>query len=376
MLKRLLIVAVCCAFGLFLATVSFSQNLPKSDEPGTTEFDKDAAENKPDDAKKEVKDDIKKSDTIVKKDEGAKTDDKAAVQIIAKTFSDGLTNFVNSKVLFKLTSQDDIALDKIEYKIDDGAIALFDKPFAIEKEGPHTIKYYGIDKAGNKESEKAYQVIVDNTGPVIVVSSNMPVMKIGDKIYYSKDIQFSISATDALSGVEKVEYSLDGTAFQDYTTPFKITQKNEINLKVKAIDNVNNITEQFAFRIFDETGKEVDMKEATVKLLTDSIPPIVEIKPDKEVKQYNYQNVATSDVKYAITAKDDDSGVATILFRLNGKGDFVPYNKDKDVIQFLTSGKHMIEAKAVDKVGNVSNVLNYSVYVDMLPPDSKIEAIK
>jgi hypothetical protein len=43
-------------------------------------------------------------------------------------------------------------------------------------------------------------------------------------------------------------------------------------------------------------------------------------------------------------------------------------------IQFLTNGKHQIDAKAVDKVGNISDIVSYSIYVDIVPPRSTIEA--
>jgi hypothetical protein len=368
MLKRLFVISVCVSIGIFCANLAFSQ-----DDPSTTDPAK--IENPSDEGKTELKDEIKTEE--VKKAEPVKTEtatggQQTIIAANAKAYTDGKTIFVNSKVQFKLTSTDDLSIDRIEYKIDEGAVATYQNPFAIEPEGYHTIKYYGIDKAGNKEPDKTYNVAVDNTGPAIVVSTSSPVKKIGDKVYYQKNVLFNVNTNDALSGVNKIEYSTDGTNYQEYAAPFAIPAKGDINLKIKATDNVNNVTEQFAFRVVDDSGNEIEFKDAVVKLVTDETAPAVEIKPDKEMKKIENQNVASTDVKYTVTATDAESGVAVIFYRIDGKGDFIPY---KNEIQFMNNGKHQIDAKAVDKAGNVSNITTFTVYVDILPPNSTIETL-
>jgi len=346
---------------MFISGLAYSQ-----DDPSTTE-------NVADEKKTELADEVKKEE--LKKEDAASTEIKGEQTIIAanaKAYTDGKTIFVNSKVQFKLTATDDLAIDKIEYKIDDAAVQTYQTPFSIDKEGYHTIKYAGVDKAGNKEADKTYNVAVDSTGPAIIVSTSSPVKKIGDKVYYQKNVLFSINARDALSGVNKVEYSTDGTNFQEYAAPFAVPPKGDINLKIKATDNVNNITEQFTFRVVDDAGNEVDLKDAVVKMVTDETAPVVEIKSDKELKKIDNQNVASTDVKYTVTAKDDESGVAVIYCRIDGKGEFVPY---KSEIQFLNNGKHQIDARAVDKAGNMSTITSFTVYVDILPPNSLIETV-
>ncbi len=360
MLKKLFIISICASIGMFISGLAYSQ-----DDPSTTE-------NVADEKKTELTDEVKKEE--VKKEEAVieTKGGETTIAANAKAYTDGKTIFVNSKVQFKLTATDDLAIDKIEYKIDDGTAATYQNPFSIDKEGYHTIKYNGIDKAGNKEAEKSYNVAVDNTGPEVVVTTSAPVKKIGDKIYYQKNVMFSVNASDALSGVNKVEYTTDGTTYQEYAAPFAIPAKGDINLKIKTTDNVNNITEQFAFRVVDEAGNEVEMKDAVFKMVTDETAPVVEIKPDKELKKIENQNVASTDVKYTITAKDDESGVAVIYYRVDGKGEFIPY---KNEIQFLNNGKHQIDAKALDKAGNMSTITSFTVYVDILPPNSLIETL-
>ncbi len=360
MLKKSFIFFICAAIGIFISGLAYSQDDPSKTDPAKTE---DVA-------------DVKKSE--VNKDEPAKTEtevkgEQTTIAANAKAYSDGKTIFVNSKVQFKLTATDDLAIDKIEYKIDDAAAQTYQNPFALDKEGYHTIKYAGVDKAGNREAEKTYNVAVDNTGPGIIVTTSLPVKKIGDKVYYQKNVLFSINTNDALSGVNKVEYATDGTTFQEYLAPFSIPPKGDINLKIRATDNVSNVTEQFTFRVVDDAGNEVEMKDAVVKMVTDETAPVVEIKSDKELKKIDNQNVASTDFKYTIAAKDDESGVAVIYYRVDGNGDFIPY---KNEVQFFNNGKHQIDAKAVDKAGNMSPITSFTVYVDILPPNSLIETVE
>jgi len=364
MLKKLFIIPLCLFIGIFISTLSFSQ-----DDPSATEEGK--AENVQKENKVELQEEAKKEE--MKSAEVKKEGQPAPPPPMAKTYTDGRSIYVNSQVMFKLTATDDIGIEKIEYKIDNGAPMTYANSFSLPQEGFHTIRYYGIDKFGNQEPDKSYSIFVDNTGPVIVVTAGTALKKVGDKLYNTKGMLYSINVNDALSGVNKVEYTTNGIDFKEYVAPFALPTTGEITLKVKAIDNVNNPTDQFAFRGVDESGNEFEIKEATVKLYTDETGPVVEIKPDKEIKQIDSKNVAASDVKYTVMATDAGSGVATIFYRLDGKGDFIPY---KGEIQFLTNGKHQIDARAIDKVGNMSDIVSLPLYVDILPPHSSIEAEK
>jgi hypothetical protein len=351
----------CCVIAVsFTSISSFSQ-----DKPTPTE-DKEIEELPGD---KAVKDDIKKPADAPKKAGEVKSTDST---LEAKTFFDGSNTYVNSKILFKLFSRDNFLADKIEYKVDAGATVTYEKPFPLTEEGKHVIAFYGIDKMGNKEDEKVYKVIVDNTPPEINVTANMPVQKIGDKLYATKGFTFTIDSKDALSGVDHVEYSINGKDYIRYISPFNIPADGELTLKVKGIDNVANQTESYTMKVIDDTGKEVVLKDAAPKFFIDNVAPTVQIKPDKEVVVKDGKNIAATGYKYAVTATDNESGLAGILYRVDGKGEFAPYQKE---IMFTTNGDHLIEAKAFDKVGNASSITTMSVFVDANPPETKIETI-
>ncbi len=354
MLKRFIVMILCLGIALCMSSYSFSQG-----KPGATE------EKKIEDmAGEEAITPGEKPAT-----EAAKVEFKA---LQAKTFFDGINTFANSKVLFKLETRDNVMTDKIDFKIDDGAYTVYSAPFNIITEGRHAVTYYATDKLGNKEDEKIFRVVIDNTAPEIAVMTSRPVLKSGTKLFGTKSINFSIMAKDTLSRVDKTEYSIDAKGYVDYVTPFNVLSEGEIELKVKSIDNVANQSEVFALKVVDENNQEVELKEASVKIFMDNIAPVVEVKSDKAFILKDGKNVASIDYKYTVNAADNESGLAGILVRLDGKGDFAPY---KGELTFTTNGEHLIEAKALDKMGNSSNVSVLSVLVDVIPPQTIIETV-
>ena len=331
------------------------------------------------DKTKTVKDptNVSKEDTTAKDQDGVSKDDvkkeepaKLPMQN-AKTYFDGYTNFINSLVLFKLSSKDNVLEDKLYYKVDKGEFALYSTPFAIKEEGTHTITYFSVDKMGNKENNyKVLKIITDVTPPSVVVTTTAPLIK--EKIYASENLTFSITATDELSGLNKIEYSTDGQNFNVYSKPFSISATENVDLKVRVTDNVDNAAEKYAFKAVDESGKAHEMSVSALKIYVDKKIPVVQIKPEGNFFEKNGKNIASIYNKYIVTATDEDSGVAEIYVRIDGKGEFQLYKKE---VEFSKNGEHMIEAKAKDKTGNESEIVTYSVFVDIIPPVSNIKMI-
>jgi hypothetical protein len=362
MIRKLAIFSVCCAIALWATSVSFSQD---ATDEGTTA---PAAE---------TTDDTVKADDTAKTDDTAKADETTPQGPVsnadkAKSYFDGAFTYVNSKALFKLTARDNFMADKIMYKLDDGEEQTYDKEFAIIEEGKHTISYYGIDKIGNKEDGKIYHIIVDNTAPEILLTPAYPLYQAEGKYYISKRFSFNISATDALSGVNKVSYTVNGKDFSDYVTAFSIYTDGDVAFSVTGEDNVGNKSAKFRIKLAGADGKEAEAEKESLQLFVDNIAPTVTITADKQLLPFNGKNVAAKDYKYTASAADKESGLKTVYVRVDGRGDFVPFDKE---IFFSTNGDHFIEAKATDNVGNFSDTVILPVYVDVIPPDSNINAI-
>lgn len=89
----------------------------------------------------------------------------------------------------------------VRYRIGDGATLAYSAPFAIRHEGETAVTYWSQDAAGNVEQPRSLKVRIDRTSPVIE-GDVMPV--------YRGSAGFSIGATDTVSGVAGLSWSLDG----------------------------------------------------------------------------------------------------------------------------------------------------------------------
>ncbi len=381
MFKKSVIVLFSLIIMVAFASVTLTQ-----DQPGDTKKDEKKTEEKKTDEKKtdekktdEKKTDEKKTDekkTDEKKSDDTKKDDsttkKESNAKIAKSYVTKNITYINPKVSFELTSTDDTQADKIMFSIDGKAAQEYKSPITLKEEGKHVINYYGIDKMGNQEEMKSFSVMVDASSPIVTVTTDVPVIKVKEKLYASGITNYMINANDSLSGVDKVVYSTDGTKFNEYNNTFNIVKDGEITLTILAHDKVANYSEKFVFKAKEDSGKMVKMNESSVKINIDKKAPTIEIKADKDFIMVNGQKVASVNYKYKVEAKDEGAGVAQIMVRINGKGEFVPYTEE---IKFTKSGKYLIEAIAKDKVGNVSKTATLSVYVDVNPPESKINMV-
>jgi hypothetical protein len=352
--RRILVFSFCLLVGIFFSVQAFSQ-----DEPVNTE----------DRVVDEAKDE--KSDT----DESAmteKTEMETKESKAGKVYTSVDSMFANTKVKFLLKSIDNISMGEIFYKMDGGEAQKYEGPFTIEEEGKHTITYYGVDLNNNTEIEKTFEVIIDATGPEVTLETTHPLFKTGEVVYFTNSNKFSIEAEDKLSGVHRIGYTVSGENTRVYASPFSVKTDDSVELTVQAVDNVSNKSNEFAVTTVDKEGTETTSTVTSLQLTADNTAPTVTITPDKELKESDLTPVAKTDVKYTLSAEDQGSGVNSIYYRIDGKGKFVPYTSP---ISFTTNGEHVIEAQAVDNVGNISNVTILKVVVDTIPPETTIEAV-
>lgn len=366
MFKKLLIAILCISFALSLSFTAFAQD---DVNPPAEEIEEVTDDSESNDLGTE---DNESRDLVESEGENTVTAETQTEAEKAKTFYDGVNTYVNSKVKFKLTTSDNFYADKVMYKINDGAEVEYTEEFSLTEEGKQTVSYYGVDKIGNKEDVKFFRAVVDNTAPEIIVSPVEKIVLIDGKYYTSQNNTFTITTTDKLSGVNAVMYTLNGTDYSEYATSFTFSTNGDTTFRCSAEDNVANKSTKFKIVLPNENGEYEVQEVSDLQLFVDNTKPTVKITPNKEFMDKKGKKVASRDFKYAVSAEDSESGVAAIYYRIDGKGEFVPYEKE---IEFQTNGNHFIEAIAVDKVGNKSEVVVLSLYIDIIPPNSEITTI-
>ncbi|TNH27869.1 copper-binding protein [Micromonospora orduensis] len=146
----------------------------------------------------------------------------------------------------------------------------------------------------------------------------------------------TVSATDAGSGVDTVEYQVDDTSFQPYTQPVRLTAVGDHSVQFRATDQAGNTSAvgSVAFRIVEPTQEDTTAPVVTAALAGD------------RDGDGNYIGTATA----TLTATDAGSGVATIEYALDGAA-FTPY---ANPVVVSGVGMHMLHYRATDVAGNTS----------------------
>lgn len=265
--------------------------------------------------------------------------------------------FVNFKSTFELISSDDLStVDFVEYKVNDGDYVKYSGPISLSKEGATTVTYRAVDKVGNRENAQVLNFVVDNTPPVANLKPVEGLYTEKSTVYASTKNTYIITAEDAASGVKEIVYYIDNDPKQKYTgTPIKIEKSGFHVINYFAIDNAGNQSPEQSFVVNVDTGK-----------------PTVEITESMPFVTVNGKKFARVGTTFKVSAKDAESGVNKILVKVDGAGEFVPYVED---ISFSTSGEHSIETKAVDNVGNESEVVKSTFFYDVKAPQTSIKAV-
>jgi uncharacterized cupredoxin-like copper-binding protein len=151
-------------------------------------------------------------------------------------------NYVGKATVTVTATDAGSGVASVEYALDGGAFAAYAAPVEVTAAGAHTVKYRAADKAGNKSAEGSIAFTVaaptgDTKPPTVsaVVSGNM-----NADWTFAGSAKVTLTATDADSGVAKVEYSLDGAAYTTYTTPVTVTKAGAHTMKYKATDKAGN----------------------------------------------------------------------------------------------------------------------------------------
>ncbi|MGW3987202.1 OmpL47-type beta-barrel domain-containing protein [Streptomyces sp. NPDC004830] len=135
-------------------------------------------------------------------------------------------------------------VNTIEYAVGSGAWQAYTAPVMVHQTGTHTVRYRATDKAGNVAAEKSVRFTVvaappqDTTAPVTGVSVEGTKNSAGA---YVNSARVTVTATDAHgSGVEKIEYSLDGGPYLAYSAPVVVDRAGAHTVAYRATDKAGN----------------------------------------------------------------------------------------------------------------------------------------
>jgi plastocyanin len=146
----------------------------------------------------------------------------------------------------------------------------------------------------------------------------------------------SLSAEDDSSGVESIEYSLDGGEYAPYTEPVVLDTPGTYTLEHRATDVAGNTSAPETVQVVVVAA---DGQDTTAPTVTPEVTG--ELDDDGA-----YVGSATVN----LTAVDAGTGVASVEYDLDGAG----YAAYTDPVVVDTPGEHTVTYRATDNAGNVS----------------------
>jgi hypothetical protein len=229
-------------------------------------------------------------------------------------------------------------VDGVEWVIDGGApdSASPEGQFTISADGEHTVQTLVRDEAGNESGWTQHTVKIDATVPTNLTDAP-------DDWVQAAHVE--VKATDAVSGVDRVEWQIDGGPWQHGPSGsvVHLTTTGVYQLRTRARDVAGNLS---------TAQLETVQVDATAPANT-TTQPVGQVSNPYQV---------------AVTGSDDDSGVATVQWRVdNGT---ITTGSPGDPATVTGGGQHTLETQVMDAAGNASGWRTETIDVNALLGDN------
>ncbi|WP_172382769.1 OmpL47-type beta-barrel domain-containing protein [Streptomyces sp. MNP-20] len=267
---------------------------------------------------------------------------------------DGATNsegeYVGSATVTVSATDEGSGVDKVEYAVGaGGAWQPYTAPVVVNTVGSHTIRYRASDRAGNVAAEKAvdFRVVApptdDRTPPE--TSATVSGERNGQGQYLGM-ATVTVTASDAGSGLNKVEYALGDGAWTAYTAPVMVHAVGTHQVRYRASDKAGNVAAEKAveFTVVAPPQEDRTPPETSAK-----------VEGDK-----NSDGAYIGRAKVTVTATDAGSGVDKVEYSLDG-GPYVTYTGP---VVADRVGRHTVAYRASDKAGNTAPAKSVAFTVD------------
>ncbi len=248
--------------------------------------------------------------------------------------------FITGSTLLTLTGTDagpvSSGIERLESRINTGEWGVYQAPFALSglNDGEASVYHRAVDRAGNAEDFHTVTYTVDNTPPVSTITVGNPQYSSDGKLYIGGSTNIAIIAEDALSGVQKIEYSIDGGAFTAYAGSFTLGSLGDgaHTVTYRSVDNVQNT----------ESARDL-------AVVLDKTPPVTAITASDPLSEGQINTVSPVTL-FTLTATDNLSGVRATSYRIDD-GTWQAYTGSFSLAG-KSAGQHTIAYKSMDNVLN------------------------
>lgn len=248
------------------------------------------------------------------------------------TTSDVGTEWRQSTVSVSLVASDTLSgVADTFYTLDGGAAQTYAGPFDVSGEVEHDITFWSVDTSGNVEPVTAQTLRIDDTDPV--TTSDL------DAGWYRSPRMVTMGASDALSGVRRTYFRIDGGLPRVYAIPFPVSGEGDHTIEYWSVD---------------AAGNEEVHSNGIVRI--DDTAPVTTSNMDSAWH--------TEPFTVTLGGTDALSGVANTYYTIDG-GTQQTYSTPFTVSE---EGSHSVEFWSVDVAGNIESKGTGSVKVDTSAP--------
>lgn len=266
-------------------------------------------------------------------------------ELIGKSFFSGGKEYASGRNQIKITTFDNKAgVKEVFYSINNTDYVRYEKPFYLsDVRGNLLLKAYALDNVGNRtesiETGESFTIpYVDLSGPSVLHSFTDPSFTMRDTVFISSKTGIVLKATDSESGVNRIEYAVDGSEQLPYSDAFQLDKEGVHRIQTTGYDNVENTSHTEFAIVLDNTGPSINTQF--------SIRPC-----NNTISEGKTLDVYPGHVVIFLSSTDDITGFDVMYYSLNGiteKKYTVPIGN------FSAGGNYNLKIRALDKLGNES----------------------
>ena len=275
---------------------------------------------------------------------GSVSDTIAPVSTCLVSGTAGANSWYTSSVSVSLSATDDRSgVAAIHFLIDGSAWQTYTGAVVVQGEGTHTVGYYATDIAGNNEATRTVSANIDTSKPV--TSAQVRGTPAPDGSYVGS-ANITLTATDVGSGVQAVQYRLDGGAWRPYTTTFLLSGNGQHTIDYTATDVAGN----------------VEAAQSSIVRISRSLssPPVTTLNLAGTLGANGWY---ISSVAVTLQATSPSGGTISIAYSIDG-GAWATYSATFT----LPEGRHTVTYQSLDSAGYVEAMRSTEIGIDLTNP--------
>ncbi len=153
---------------------------------------------------------------------------------------DGANGWFTSSASFTLSATDGASgVASRLYRLDGASAQTYTGPVSLSQ-GDHTVEYWAVDLAGNTSTHATTHVKLDSTKPVTTLATTPGTPDGSNGWFRQASVAFTLSATDATSGVATRLYTIDGGSTQTYASAVTIAAQGDHVVTYWSVDSAGN----------------------------------------------------------------------------------------------------------------------------------------